>query len=178
MCLCEDHILSICLKSILFINANIISISKAITGDDAMSRELNMYILPPSPSSLYPPSSSCKLLDIYNPRFIAHSYHSKRVFSTRVARIRATVCFSQPCDRLMYLLRRARLIGDDWRTEVPPRHRVSTWTVTLLAFIAKTVSANSYKRVHYCLINNRQLEEGNETYCRYKETKSNTSTVL
>lgn len=59
-------------------------------------------------SSLHSPSSSCKLLDICNPRFIAHSYHSKRVFSTsNRSYFRATVCFSQPCDRLMYFGARA-----------------------------------------------------------------------
>lgn len=102
------------------------------------------------PLLLYPPSSSCKLLDICNPRFIAHSYHSKWVFSTRIPSDSLFLSALRPTD----VNRRARLIGDDRRTEVPPRHHESVPGLSRCSHLSrKIVSANSYKRVHYCVIN-------------------------
>lgn len=115
----------------------------AVTGDDAVSCELsNMYILPPSlpfPFILLPRlvNSSISVIHVLSRiRIIVSKY-----FRRGSLVFRAAVCFSQPCDRLMYFGARGRS-ADDRRTEVPPRHCASTWTVTLLAFIAKIVSAN------------------------------------
>jgi len=102
----NDHVLTVRLKSIL-INANVISGNRRWRLWCANS--ICISSLPPlHPFILLPRLIN---LDICNPHFIVHSYHNKRIFSTRVARIPSDSLFLsalRPTD----VLRRARLIGE------------------------------------------------------------------